>query len=391
MLTAAETDSLFGSPTGPAPDELEFTLIGPGFGESAVVHLGGNEWIVVDSCCRGGINLPLAYLNQIKVDPCQVSRVIATHWDLDHVQGLADLFKACGNARLVVPGAFGIHSILKHLDKGAAEALRGLQKKSKRKSKKPAPEKRQPFRKANVEYGEAIALARTRTLERSDPRGYWLPAHAISVIRADQRPDWGNLLVETLSPSAQTVLNNVDALAEVVRDVTVPNELSLPIVREGRCNLLSIVVWVRVGNRTMLLGADLESPHWSSVVALDDRDGGQRGRAQAVKVPHHGSPNANDDDLWDHLTDAPSALVAPWRLAGRWLPADEHLERLATRADVVWCTCQPKPPGNTPPKKTSDPTVGFVTLRASALGTENWRVERRAKCAFPVPGLTASD
>lgn len=33
----------------PGADEVEFTLLGPGYGESAVVHLGAGAWMIVDS------------------------------------------------------------------------------------------------------------------------------------------------------------------------------------------------------------------------------------------------------------------------------------------------------------------------------------------------------
>ncbi len=34
----------------PEPDEIEVSLIGPGYGESVLVHLGDGEWVVADSC-----------------------------------------------------------------------------------------------------------------------------------------------------------------------------------------------------------------------------------------------------------------------------------------------------------------------------------------------------
>ena len=33
----------------PDSDEFEFTLIGPGYGESIILHLGGGVWVLVDS------------------------------------------------------------------------------------------------------------------------------------------------------------------------------------------------------------------------------------------------------------------------------------------------------------------------------------------------------
>lgn len=36
--------------SAPESDQFELTLIGPGYGESVVVHLGRGLWMIVDSC-----------------------------------------------------------------------------------------------------------------------------------------------------------------------------------------------------------------------------------------------------------------------------------------------------------------------------------------------------
>ena len=34
--------------TAPKHDEIEFTVFGPGVGESSLLHYGDNEWLIVD-------------------------------------------------------------------------------------------------------------------------------------------------------------------------------------------------------------------------------------------------------------------------------------------------------------------------------------------------------
>ncbi len=86
----------------PQPDELEITTLGPGpsSGESIVVHLKGNEWIIIDSCKTGDKVLPLEYLHRMGVE-CkeQVKMVICTHWHRDHIQGLPEILDECENAK----------------------------------------------------------------------------------------------------------------------------------------------------------------------------------------------------------------------------------------------------------------------------------------------------
>ncbi len=86
----------------PQSDELEITTLGPGpsKGESIIIHLLDNEWIIIDSCKVGEEVLPLKYLKSIGVN-CekQVSKVICTHWHSDHIQGMHEILSECKNAQ----------------------------------------------------------------------------------------------------------------------------------------------------------------------------------------------------------------------------------------------------------------------------------------------------
>ena len=86
----------------PQPDELEITTLGPGpsSGESVVIHLKGDEWIIIDSCKVGSRILPLEYLDGIGVKYKEkVKMVICTHWHRDHIQGLSEILNECENAK----------------------------------------------------------------------------------------------------------------------------------------------------------------------------------------------------------------------------------------------------------------------------------------------------
>ena len=75
----------------PSKDEVEVTLLGPGYGESIVVHFGQGEWIIVDSCINDAREpQALEYLRAIGVEPDEaVSLIVATHWHDDHIRGMA--------------------------------------------------------------------------------------------------------------------------------------------------------------------------------------------------------------------------------------------------------------------------------------------------------------
>jgi hypothetical protein len=81
---------------------LEVVLIGPGYGESILINLGDDTWVVVDSCVRKGASgsAALDYLISRGVDVAsEVVLVVASHWHDDHVRGLADLLEAARRAR----------------------------------------------------------------------------------------------------------------------------------------------------------------------------------------------------------------------------------------------------------------------------------------------------
>ena len=52
--------------TAPDSEEIELTLLGPGYGESIVLNVGEGVWVVVDSCVNSdGRPKALAYLDSI--------------------------------------------------------------------------------------------------------------------------------------------------------------------------------------------------------------------------------------------------------------------------------------------------------------------------------------
>ncbi len=83
----------------PGDDEFEVTLLGPGYGESMVLHIGGGAWIVVDSCGRAEAPAALDYLQTIGLDPARVVvLIVATHWHDDHIRGMGRMVETCANA-----------------------------------------------------------------------------------------------------------------------------------------------------------------------------------------------------------------------------------------------------------------------------------------------------
>ena len=92
----------------PNADQVEVTLLGPGYGECAVIHLGNDHWAVIDSCrdSYSGKPAALSYLESIGVDPEKaVKLVLATHWHDDHIYGMGALVSRCVGAKFCCSSA----------------------------------------------------------------------------------------------------------------------------------------------------------------------------------------------------------------------------------------------------------------------------------------------
>ena len=80
----------------PRDGEFELTLLGPGYGESVVMHVGAGVWVLVDSCGRADAPAALEYLAKVGVDPAEaVKLIVASHWHDDHMRGMAHLAHTC--------------------------------------------------------------------------------------------------------------------------------------------------------------------------------------------------------------------------------------------------------------------------------------------------------
>ena len=64
--------------TAPAFDQIEVSVIGPGYGECSLIHIGDGKWIIIDSCIDNTSEKPaaLAYLEGIGVNPAEAVLLI---------------------------------------------------------------------------------------------------------------------------------------------------------------------------------------------------------------------------------------------------------------------------------------------------------------------------
>jgi beta-lactamase superfamily II metal-dependent hydrolase len=298
---------------GPEADEIEITILGPGFGECVIVHYGENRWFVIDSCVehRKTRAAAILYLESIGVSPGDaIDLILVTHYHSDHIGGLLSLLTECPRATFAFsPGAdpkkfvryIGAFQKSPAVDNGASELY------------------------------ESFALVN----DRQQP--FILCGASKPILRHRSAKTGIETKVTSLSPSDKDCLDFIQFISRNMpgRDAQI-GRLLVP-----DDNLLSCAAMVEIGGRNILLGADLEvrshpDSGWSAVVKSNLRP---QGIADVFKVSHHGSISGDHEDVWAQMLSANDlvAVVTPWN-RNQGLPTREDCKRINARTPKSYLT-----------------------------------------------------
>ena len=293
--------SVTGSETPPGIDEFELTLLGPGYGESIALHMGGGNWIVADSCLDSdGTPGALRYLENIGLDPARaVKLIVASHWHDDHIRGMARMVEVCSEADFCCASALCREEFL-----ALVGALEGRH-----------------FSAAGSGLREIH-----RVFSRLGEAG-GRPVHALANRVVFQRED---CKVWSLSPGDdvfQRFLRSVGGL--------IPSKgKSKTRIPDLSPNEAAVALWIDTRHFALLLGADLEKHGWVTIVKSSGRPAG---RASVFKVPHHGSESADEPAVWRKMLESnPVAVLTPWRRGGRVLPSGRDAERILAATSCAY-------------------------------------------------------
>lgn len=310
----------------PGADEFEITIFGPGVGECILMHLGAGDWFVIDSCCFPGSKQAAAidYLVRLNVEPSDaIRRILATHWHDDHVKGLAQIVRRCPRALFGMSAALENRRFFQLVYE--VDQLNKLVAASSTAS----------------EFAEILDHVLSTGREIASPDIF--AADGTLLFRsADDR-----VLVQALSPSAATIVNcNIEAIA------TMTASGNTKTFRRFSPNDLSVVVQVTTPVLDLLLKADLENSTlpqagWQAVLVSSLRP---NRRSRVVKVGHHGSENAHNDDVWDSMVELnPLSVVTPYSRLAEPLPKQADVYRIKLKTDRLYATTWP--PSMRPPKR----------------------------------------
>lgn len=308
--------------SAPGEDTVEVSLIGRGYGESVVVHIGWGDWLIVDSCSPARTNrssYALAYLREIDVDPGRVRWIVASHWHDDHVRGFSDAVKTCSAANVYISEALLNQEFFALAF--AAEDIPGA------------------ITAGPTELRDTIqhlqATDRKPQLARADQRLF-----------ADENSGTSRE-IWALSPSNAANLLSKQSFARDIALLEAGRAIPAPEANEA-----SVALHITVGDLVMLLGADLErlDAHpdrgWDAVL---DSPGRPSHLASLFKIAHHGADNGDHPRVWEELLEEQAlGLLTPYTPGKRPRPDDADVERLRARTDRLFLAGPRTGPKRTP-------------------------------------------
>ena len=355
--------------SAPDSDEIEVTIFGRGVGECCLLHLGDDEWVIVDSfnhteksvdpITRARTLVPVAhwYLDQLRVEAEDVKTIFITHFHQDHYVGLPALRALYPKARLVVTTALKADLFSKLFSRTV------------------------DFDNLKV-FGREIVGARMATA--TDPAGlldYWGTGNTYTYGATRVR-------LTALSPTRAAIDTSLTEIRAAF-DTADPADLRSRLKDE---NLCSITIHVEgPGGAHVLLCSDLpaEPSQYGWHAVLGEPSHGTLPKARIVKVPHHGSAGADHPPMWDQLVDTkPHMMVTPY--TPQSLPRRTDLERLCGRGDLWQAT---------PTKWQSKDEFGFGDTKLPATGfirarrkydEDDWRIEWEAPAFHVNPKMSGT-
>lgn len=298
----------------PTNSEVEITLIGTGggYGESIILKIGIDSWIIIDSCINPFSNEPLAieYLQTIGIDFSKVKLVVCTHWHNDHIKGLANVLSRCPNAEFCFSAVNDLNKFLLLCELDYTKMLKGGSISS------------------TNEFADCLEIINKRGT-------YFTRAQCDLVLKMVKEANV-EFSLYAMSPSPKTIS---DFDSEISQLITKFGERNTAIINKSP-NDKSVALLLKFGEHRVVLGSDLEigkNEHegWRHIIkhskVIDEQ------KASLYKLPHHGSENGYLKDIFDILVNDNSVLkLTPFKSSG--LPREEMLEIYTKHSDRIYLT-----------------------------------------------------
>lgn len=355
--------------SSPLPDELEISLFGPGIGECIVVHLGNNEWMIVDSCRNPLSKKPIAidYLTSIGINPSQdVKCLVLTHWHNDHIAGSAEIVNICESAKICFSAALLKDEYLT-LIKAYSDSFCATDSK----------------KSYAAEMNNIIKILEHRMNNDENYKLSKMEPTVANRIIFEREEHGESIHVRALSPSNASVNSSLIGIAELTPKAG--SQRLRPISSSQNHN--AVAIWINFKGTRVLLGADLEETcdrhsGWSAIVNSDIKPWSS-GKAKIFKIPHHGSSNAHSNDVWSYLVEPNAACTLTTYNGGHSIPTASDVSRIKGFTDCLYATTPPK--GRIPKRdKAVERTLKETVKSRKSLSGEIGHIQLRVRNSDPI-------
>lgn len=298
------------------PEIAEINLIGTGggYGESIIIHIGNNEWVVVDSCQNPFTkeSLPVNFFIENKIDFKNVKLIICTHWHDDHLKGLCKLLELCSEAIFSCARANDLEKFLRFVSLD--------------------------YEKYEISTSNSSTIEFNKCLNIIKDRGQFIKFSARDMLLYSSRFEDQNLEIYSLSPSDMSSQLFDLQLSTLMRDYCQLNRK----VPSQSPNSLSVVLYLKLGHHCFLLGSDLERSNskddgWDDII-LNSQVVKVNSKCIYFKIPHHGSENGYHEEQWTKLViEKPIGTLTPWN-KNKQLPKEKMISKYKSVTNELYIT-----------------------------------------------------
>ncbi|NIG36080.1 hypothetical protein F3J42_19605 [Pantoea sp. Ap-959] len=292
----------------------ESVLFGKGYGESNLVRLSQDDWMIVDSCTNEDKRpAALDYLITHGFDPGVCVKVIViSHFHNDHIKGLSEIIECCKSSTVWLSNALNTEEFKQYLSAISA-----------------------PDDKFSGTREISKIMSHFGALHKAGRLKYALADRCLY-------KNHDGLEVISLSPCDQDIAEsnvNFDNLRKIGNNVP-GNTNSAPLINPNNYSVVLRVYNPHIQHE-LLLGADLEvrkGAGWEAV--CDCVLSPKPNRINLFKLPHHGSETGYHERTWlELINQAPQCILTTYNSSG--LPREDMLKKYGERAKKIFCTSRP--------------------------------------------------
>ena len=345
----------------PTTHTVEITLFGGGggYGESVLIHLGNDKWMVVDCCVDSTKHaLPLSYLEDIGCGPENIINVICTHWHSDHIMGMSEILSKCNPANTIFYTA-----LTKNDNELIAEFIKENMIGD---SYSYSKEFLSIMNVLNERHIETVHVSQDKlicnaegclcyTLSPSDEDvNAYLQTQALNALKVEkskkQKKELNKLNESQIESAEDFILDlfpDYEDDTEIIEDKIVPfrrKRISL-----ASMNDRSVAILLSIGEQNIILGADLENDEnddvsgWGAIMRRNICLKGKK--ADVYKIPHHGSITGYAPEfIEEYVHKGCLAKMTTWHRGGRILPQEDMLTLYLGLTDRLYITSRPNKP-----------------------------------------------